>query len=181
MSETIKILLASGVIAGIVSAIISYLTSIRLKKMDFRNEYYKEILKKRLNAYEFIENQIAVMKSVVLDDDGKPFHLIFGQGESKFYEFQQNLMLAISYGLWIDNETHETLDEINNLFFNLNNHVNKKNDSVIEEIGKKYYNRVSELRMKLEKNAKKGLYDLHDIKKVFKSKKRNKKRIIYKE
>jgi len=181
LSETIKILLASGVIAGIVSAIISYLTSIRLKKMDFKNEYYKEILKKRLHAYEFIENQIAIMKSVVLDDDGKPYHMIFGQGESKFYEFQKNLMLAISYGLWIDNKTSETLDEINNLFFNLNNHINKKSDSEIEEIGKEYYNRVSGLRIQLERDVKNGLYDLHDIKKIFKYKKRNKKRVIYKE
>lgn len=65
MNETIKILLASSLIAGIVSTIVSYITSIRLKKIDFKNEYYKEILKKRLHAYEFIENQIAVLKSVV--------------------------------------------------------------------------------------------------------------------
>lgn len=181
MSETVKILFASGVIAGIVSAIISYLTAIRLKRMDFKNEYYKSILKKRLHAYEFIENQIAVMKGIVLGEDGKPFHIIFGQGESKFYEFQKNLLLAISYSLWIDNKTSETLEEMNSLFFNLNNHIYKKSNTEIEEIGKEYYNRVSNLRIQLENDIKGGLYDLHDIKKIFKSKSRSEKRSIYKE
>lgn len=181
LNETIKILLASSVVAGIVSTIVSYITSIRLKKVDFKNEYYKEILKKRLHAYEFIENQIAVLKGVVLGDDKKPYHLIFGQGENKFLEFQKNLMLAISFGLWIDENSNKTLDEMNNLFFNLNNHIHKKNDSEIEEIGKQYYKRISELRIQLESNVKKGLYDLHDIKKAFKTNPRDSKRIIYKE
>lgn len=180
MNETIKILLASSLIAGIVSTIVSYITSIRLKKVDFKNEYYKEILKKRLHAYEFIENQIAVLKSVVLGDDGKPYHYIFGQGEIEFLKFQKNLMLAISYSLWIDEDSTKTLDEMNNLFFNLNNHIYKKTESEIEGIGQEYYNRISGLRIQLENNVKKGLYDLHDIKKAFKIKKST-KRVIYKE
>lgn len=181
MSETVQILLASSVIAGVVSVVVSYFTSIRLKKVDFKNDYYKEILKKRLRAYEFIEHQIAVLKSVVLDDDGKPYHLIFGQGSIKFLEFQENLILAISFGLWIDEDSSKTLDEMNNLFFNLNDHIRQKSNSEMEEIGKKYYNRISALRVQLENDVKKGLYDLHDIKKAFKTKSENSKRIIYKE
>jgi hypothetical protein len=153
--------------------------SIRLKKLDFKNEYYKEILKKRLHAYGFIETQIAVLKSVVLGDDGKPFHMIFGQGETKFLEFQTNMGLAISYGLWIDDKTSKTLDEMNNLFFNLNNHVHNKSDSEIEKIGQEYYQRVADFRIRLEKDLKNGLYNLHDIKKAFKTKKRGPKRVIH--
>lgn len=116
-----------------------------------------------------------------MDDDGKPYHMILGQGESMFHEFQKNLMLAVSHGIWIDSKTSETLDEVNNLFFNLNGHIYKKSDSEIEKIGKKYYNQVSRLRIQLEKDVKNGLYNLHDIKKIFKSKKRRKKRVIHKQ
>ncbi|WP_166964332.1 hypothetical protein [Yeosuana marina] len=181
MSDTIQILLASSLLAGIVSAVISYWTSIGLKKLEFRNEYYKEILKKRLHAYEFIENQIAVMKAVALGDDNKPYHSLLGNGEKEFYKFQENLMLAISYSLWIDKKTNKTLEEINSLFFNIGNHIHKKSDFEIEQIGKKYYDRISELRMQLEADLRNGLYDLHDVKKIFKQKNLKKKRVIKKE
>lgn len=90
-------------------------------------------------------------------------------------------MLAISYSLWIDKKTNKTLEEINSLFFNLGSHIHKKSDSEIEEIGKKYYNRISELRMQLEADLRNGLYDLHDVKKIFKQKESKEKRVIKKE
>lgn len=66
--ENLNIILTSSLIAGTVSLIVSYLISVQLKKLDFKNEYYKEILKKRLNAYQHIEAQLAVLKSVDLDE-----------------------------------------------------------------------------------------------------------------
>ncbi len=179
--ELIKILLASSVIAGLTSVIVSYFTSLRLKKLDFKNEYYKEIFKKRLNAYQNIENQIAVLKSVVLGNDNKPYHMIFSSGESEFYKYQQNLMLAISSSLWIDDKTTKELEKLNNLFFNINNRINNKNQIEIEEIGKEYYQRLADLRFNLENLVKTGLYDLHDVKKAFIIKRKNEKRTIYTE
>lgn len=181
MKDIATIVLTSSLIAGVVSSVISYIISIRLKKLDFKNEYYKEILKKRLRAYEFIENQIAVLKSVVLGEDKRPFHMIFAQGEEKFLEFQRNMHLAISYGLWIDDKSSKTLDDMNNLFFNLNNHIHQKSDSEIEKIGQEYYQKVADFRIQLENDLKRGLYDLHDVKKAFKIKKRRSKRFIHAE
>nr|WP_319401658.1 hypothetical protein [uncultured Carboxylicivirga sp.] len=179
--ELIKIILTSSVIAGLVSAIVSYFTTLKLKKYDFKTEYYKEILKKRLSAYQHIENQIAVLKGDAMDSDGKAYHMIFNEGETKFIEYQQNLFIAIAYSLWIDDETVKQLEKLNHLFFNLNNHVHGKSREEMELIGKKYYQRISDLRFNLENSVKKGLYNLHDVKRAFKTKKKNEKRKIYKE
>lgn len=147
--------------------------------MDFKNEYYKEILKKRIKAYEFIERQIAVMKTVVLDKtDGKPYHLILSEDENTFHEFQKDLGLAISYSLWIDGKTSKTLDELNQLFYEINNLIIDKSKSEVENIGKQYYQSIADYRIRLELDLKKGLYDLHDVKKIFKEKRRNTKRIF---
>ena len=99
--EIFKLILTSSVIAGLVSAIVSYFTTLRLKKFDFKSEYYKEILKKRLNAYQYIENQIAVLKAVVLGGDKKPFHMMFSEGENEFLKYQKtySLQFLIVYGL----------------------------------------------------------------------------------
>jgi hypothetical protein len=177
--EYLKIIFTSTLIAGIVSAFVSYFISIRLKKIDFKNEYYKEILKKRLVSYQYIESQLAVLKTVVLDEkDNKPYHTMFSYGSENFFEFQKNLFLAMSYSLWIDDETTNKLEDLNELFYNLNIKTNDKTNKEIIEIGKKYYDQISKLRIQLENATKKGLYNLHDINKAFKIKKTNGERYI---
>lgn len=179
ISELLKVVLTSSIFAGLISVFVSYFTSRHLKKIDFRNEYYKEILKKRIQAYEYILKQIEVLKAVVLDDDKKPYHNIFCYGEDKFIEFQQNLLKAISLSIWIDDKTTEQLEILNNLFFNLNNKMGGISKSEIVGIGKEYYKKISDKRFDLENSVKRGFYDLHNLKKIFKPKKTNRKRAIY--
>jgi len=177
--NTIQIILTSSVISGVISAIISYFFSLKIKKLDFRNEYYKTIINKRMEVYKFVENQVATLKTVVLGDDKKPYHIIFAYGEEKFIEFQQNLSSAISNSIWIDDDTMKTLESLNNLFFSLNNKVHKKTKMEIETLGKEYYKKISDLRFNLENNLKRGLFDLPNVEKIFKTKETNKTKTIY--
>ncbi|WP_141226064.1 hypothetical protein [Flavobacterium fluvii] len=177
--ENINLILTSTLVAGIVSTFVSYIISIRLKKLDFKNEYYKEILKKRLTAYEYIEAQLGVLKTVVLDEtDGKPYHLMFSYGDKEFFDYQKNLLMAISLSLWIDDDTTNSLEKLNELFYNLNIKTHKKSKTEIIEVGKKYYQKISDLRFHLENSTKKGLYNLHNVDKAFKTKNKNTKREI---
>lgn len=179
--EFLNIILTSTLIAGITSAIVSFLTSLHLRKVDYRNDYYKEIIKKRMDAYEYIDAQIAILKPVVLDDnDGRAYHIIFSYGEDEFLNFQKNLFVAVSYSMWIDKHTTGELENLNGLFYSLNNKIHLKTNSEAIEIGKEYYEKISDSRFRLEQATKKGLYNLHDVKKVFKSEKKNRKRYIYK-
>tara|TARA_R110000868_G_C10794055_1_gene756559 strand:+ start:528 stop:1073 length:546 start_codon:yes stop_codon:yes gene_type:complete len=175
--ENLNVILTSSLIAGIISAFVSYFISIRLKKLDFKNEYYKEILKKRLNAYQYIEAQIAVLKNVVLDEkDNVPYHSIFSYGDVEFFDYQKNLIMAINYNLWIDDKTTNILERINELFYSLNIKINGLSEIEMHKIGKLYYQQISDLRFELENATKEGLYNLHDIRKAFKTKKKNTKR-----
>jgi hypothetical protein len=177
--ENLNLILTSGLFAGLISAIVSYLISVRLKKLDFKNEYYKEILKKRLVAYQYIEGQLAVLKTVVLDEvDGKPYHMMFSHTEVEFFDYQKNLVMAMSFSLWIDDETTENLEKLNEIFYNLNIKAFEKSNIELIELGKKYYKHISDLRFQLENSTKKGLYNLHDIDKAFKTKKINTTREI---
>lgn len=175
--DNLNLILTSSLIAGIVSAIVSYFISVRLKNLDFRNEYYKEILKKRLTAYQYIESQIMVLKSVILDKkDNLPYHLIFSYSDREFFDYQKNLIMAINYSLWIDNKTTNILEKLNELFYSLNIKTKGSTEIEMQNIGKQYYQKISDLRFELENSTKEGLYDLHDIKKAFKTKKKNTKR-----
>lgn len=177
--ENLQLILTSTFVSGIVSVLVSYIISIKLKKIDFKNEYYKEILKKRLFAYQYIESQLAVLKTVVLDEsDNKPYHMMFSYSDVEFFDFQKNMVMAISYSLWIDDETTENLEKLNELFYNLNIKTAGKSNAQLIDLGKKYYQHISDLRFQLENSTKRGLYNLHDVGKAFKTKKKNTKRNI---
>lgn len=179
--DNLNLILTSTLIAGIVSSIVSFLISIQLKKVDFKHEYYKEILKKRLTSYQYIEAQLALLKTVVLDEkDHKPYHIIFSYGEDKLIEYQKNMVMAMGYSFWIDEDTVQSIEKLNELFYGVNLKVNGKSNNEIIEIAKTQYENISELRFQLENSAKRGLYNLHDIKKASKIKKSNTKRIISK-
>ena len=172
-SELIKIILTSTVVATIVSSVTSYILSLHLAKVGFKNEYYKAIIAKRLTAYQYIEAQIAILKNIVLDEDKKSYHTIFAYGEEEFVEYQQNIHLAISNGIWIDQNTMTELENLNDLFFSLTNHVHNKPKNEMISIGKKYYKEISDKRFSLENSVKRGLFELYDVKKIFKTKKTN--------
>lgn len=167
-----QIVLTSSLISGIVSAIISYYFNLKIKKLDYKNEYYKILINKRLEAYQFVENQISVLRNITFDElDNKTYHIMFSFGEDECINFQKNLMIAKSKGLWIDEETTNTIDEFNEIFYNINQKINNKTEIEIENIGKNYYKKISNLRVKLENNLREGLNDLHNIEKIFRTQK----------
>lgn len=181
--DFLNVILTSSIIASIFSAIISYVVSKRLKVIDFKNEYYRELVKKRLAAYQSVENFISVLRGVILDEtDKKAYHVIFAFGYSEVINKQAELMNSIANGIWVDNDTMIKLERLNSLFFNINSKTLKKSNEEVINIGKEYYQKLSDLRFELEVATKKGLYDLHDVAKLLrKSKKNNEKKIIYKE
>lgn len=114
MNQYITIILASSVIATVLSTIINYFISVRLKRLDYKNEYYKTIIQKRLEVYQYIEEQITYLRAVMIDEnDNKIYHALFNEGFEKAIDLQNNLIMAIAYSLWIDKDTSDYLQEMN--------------------------------------------------------------------
>lgn len=173
LEEIIKIVLASTVFSGIISALISYFVTIRLKNMDYKNEYFKKILDKRLNAYQYLETQIAVMKTTIMDEDGNAYHYIFNNGKNGVIEFHKNLILAMSYSLWINDKTVKIMEDLNQHFYL----ISEIDD--MEEIikrAKRDYHKIAILRKELESAVKYDLFNLHNLNNFIKEKKNAKLR-----
>jgi len=177
-SELINVILTSSLIASVLSAIISLTVSIKLKNLDFKNEYYKIILGKRLEAYKYLEAQIAVLKSSVLDEDGKSYYTIFAYGEEKFYEFQQNLFAAQAYNMWINDKTAKEMDKLNDLFYTISRKIESKEEAELIRIGKEHYHEIVKHRRALELSVREDLLNLYNLRKFRKSKILNGRRII---
>ncbi len=174
-----KILFASSVLAAVISAMISWFVSLQLKKLDYKNDYYKIVIKKRLEAYSFIEGQLSVLKNVVFDEsDNRPFHMLFSNGEMLFYESQQNLQSAMSLGLWISEKTIAILDDTLTVFLKISVENDLSANERVIEIGKEHYKELAGLRKKLDDSTRKDLLSLYKMKGFGKSADRPKK-LIY--
>jgi hypothetical protein len=177
-TDIFKVILTSSLIATILSAIVSAFVSIKLKHLDYKNEYYKKILEKRLEAYQYLENQIAVLKNTVLDDeDGKPYHIIFSYSKDDFSKLQHNLFLAMSYSTWINRDTTSHIEKLNELFYHLSLKLNRNADLIT--LGKTHYKEIAAHRKNLEACLRKDLMNLHDLKSFSKEKTSGETRVIH--
>lgn len=166
--NTITIILTSSVVSALISSLINSFFSLRIKNVEYKNTYYKEILSKRLTAYQFLETQVAVLKAIVLDDDGETYHMIFNRSYDDFVDFQKNLYAAMSYSLWINEDTVKSMQNLNDLFLHLNYEIEKGND--LHVIGKLHYKKLSIARKELETNVRKDLLELYKLDKFLNEK-----------
>lgn len=175
LNNPITTILASSVIASLISLFWNYI----LRRMDYKNEYYKKIIDKRLEAYSYLETQIIVLKHSVLDNDKLPYHRMFASNIQEFYDFQNNLHIAISKGMWFNPETEIEMEKLNELFLKISFDLEKSTETNLVEIGKKYYLEINKLRDVLEDKLRYDLINLHKIKPFSKIKLNRGKREIY--
>ena len=179
MENILTMVFTSSLVAGSICTILSHYFTLKVVNTNYKNEYYKILIKKRIEAYEYIETQTAIFRIVVFDDiDRRFYHLMFSKGEESFIEFQKNLVFANKCNLWLDDNIYKTLDEINNLFYNIVTKLHNKSEEESINIGKEYYQQISDFRIKLENDLRKALRDLYKIKPLFKEKEKKEKRII---
>lgn len=168
-------------VSVVLSALTSVLASLYLKRVDFRNDYYKELLNKRFKAYESIEiipitlRQVTNYNHITNEKMPAVTQQIFALGKDEFENFTIKFLNIISNNnLWLDDETSSKLQQLIFLLNRIDQIIKKTPDDKIFLIGMEYYKEISDLRFDIENSMKTGLSNLHDVKKVFKTKKINK-------
>lgn len=165
MAQLLLAVLSSSLIAGVLGALIGGWFTLRGKKNDYANEYYKLVLARRVQAYEQVERLIIMLKTAVLDGDGQPYHIVFSLEESE-KEVYSLLFSLMSNALWLSDDLFEFTREFNILFYS---HSNNEDDLI--QFGKKHYKEIAELRTKIEKVHLQDMLTLHEVPRFLKSKK----------
>lgn len=163
--DTLVIVLSSTVVSAIVSALVGGWFSLRSKQNEYANVYYKMILERRLAAYEELERLIAAIKVAVIDDDQKPYHMLFSQDDDHV-NIYKTLLGTMSNALWLTDDLFQLTRQLNLLVY-----TGTPGESGFIEFGKKNYTAVAELRTKLERLHARDMLSLHDVPAFLKSKK----------
>jgi hypothetical protein len=151
-------ILISWVGSGFLSALVAGIYNLRAKRSEYVNDYYKLVIKRRIEAYEQLERVIIQFKFTVVDDDKRGYHLPFASEEDKDWDATQILLAGVmSQGLWLSDKVFAKLRELNLILFR-----HSKPPSMVE-FGKQQYEKIATLRAELERLLAQDMLTLHDV------------------
>src|SRR5690554_1073629 len=162
-SDLVNIILGSSVIATLLSIPITFYVNKRLRKIDYKLEYFKKVIDKRFKVYELIEKQIENLKISIIDEsDGKTYHRIFSFDDQFFIQQTEPLNSIIGNSIWINHNTKEKVMKLSHLLSQI---AFEKDNTMIEK-GKKHYWEIANLREEIEILVSKDLLTLYDFDKL---------------
>jgi hypothetical protein len=160
--------LSSSLLSGILGALIAGMFGLRGKRNDYVNDYFKLIIKRRLDAYEKLEELINSLKLSVLDDDKKVYHQVFSN-ESTWTDMYRLFIDSTSHPLWLSDEVFAKARRLNLMFVRAST-----NEQTLVEFGKSNYEKIAELREEIEVEHANDMHALHDVEAFLKTKKARK-------
>jgi len=173
-ADTLTTVLTSSLLAGLISAVVSAFVSIRLKNKEYRNDYYKQIINKRLKVYGYLEKQLVYLRSHMMDDKDQQMYLkIFGKGEEEFIKSTRHQLLALDSSFWLTRDTHTLLADLNKLLTELRIRYDISDEEELRKAGKEYNYALSTLRIELEIALRKDMHELYDVDKFFRARSRH--------
>ena len=158
-------ILASSLLSGIFGALIAGAFSLRGKRNDYANDYFKTIVKRRVEAYEKLEQLINALKLTVLDDDQRPYHQVFSN-DSTWTEVYKLFLISTSHPLWLSSEVFVKARELNYLLLQAS-----YNNRGLVEFGKSSYTCIARLREEIERLHAIDMLSLHKVEVFLKQKK----------
>ena len=166
--EILSFLFASSVIAALVSSITAYL----IKKYEYRSEYFKLVLNKRLEAYQKLEELLIHFRITANDESDHQFYYSLIFDKRKYLEnFITKLSLLRFESIWFSNEVIISLDKLGQIFMIIDQAYKGKSDALLIAEGKKRYKEFAKLKKDLEVTIIRDLENLADVRKHFRNKK----------
>jgi hypothetical protein len=156
--QLIQLALISGGFA-LLGGLLGGAYSLRVKRNEYVNDYYKKVIDRRLAAYEQLESLIISLRTTFLGDDKKPYHLLFSQdGDGGLLQAYPMIHNIAAQALWLSDEAFDKTKELNLLLWRF-----KSSGSNPVEFGQLNYEALSGLRESLERVLAADMLGLHDV------------------
>jgi hypothetical protein len=161
--EILIIIFSSSVVSAALTSVVNW----KLHNSNYKKEYYKKILEKRLSAFEKVQEVTAKLGFKVQLDDSVIPSICFND---EYYQgFIYLLGSTIDSSFWLDNSTSLKLTELNvYLLNNFSNNIDANSDTETKNIeyqklGKNHTEKIREFREELNILMSDELKKLHKI------------------
>lgn len=157
--------------SSVISAILSSFFNWKIHNSNYKKDYYKKLLDKRLDAYENLNSITNRLSDIVYTEKGV-IHGLFC-GTLGFDNFTLELKKIMDKSFWLDDITSHKLTELGAFLFN--NVSGYIDDSLAEEIlenkyielGIQHFEKIQEFKLELKYHMNKELKSLHKIDSFF--------------
>lgn len=173
LTSIITIIFSSSLLASL----LTFFGNQWLQRENYKKEYYKKLLEKRLDAYESVDFLIGRLGGMLQLEDGRICPLMFGSGEA-FSIFLMKILEVVSKSTWLSSATSSKVTDLNCfLISEISNQIDNSKDENIQllELGAQNRNKINELRSELKQLLYIDLKTLHDVKIFVKQKMKKEK------
>ena len=106
--------------SGITAAAVTGTMSLWIKRLEYRNHYYRKIIDKRLEIYEYLTNQVldqlnrfGLIRNLNIDSlDGKQSHEFFTQGIERVQDFANKIVHVLENRIWLTEKLAKLLIDL---------------------------------------------------------------------
>jgi len=159
-----------SILGNIIVAFIAFWAGSSSQRRSYRDEYFKTVIQKRIEAYQFVEKQLEVMRMTVFDEcDKKQYHAFFDNSGDKIINYRRNLYQAIARCTWLSSEMIKALASLDELFFEIDGKIEDDKDANIK-IGKQYFSKLKAVQIRISEILITDTEKLYEVKSFLKSK-----------
>ena len=163
-AQLVALVFSSSVLAALISLAGNHV----LAQLQFKRDYFKEIIGKRLNAYQQVDELIGILRMTTYDDSGRIAHALFLN--KAIYERATFIAAAaVGLSLYLSESIRDTLSKVNFILLKLPQNAS---ESDAFDIGVAERDALSELRQKLEHLVAADLLELYKVRRFLKAKRR---------
>ncbi|HEX2616233.1 MAG TPA: hypothetical protein VHL57_01760 [Flavobacteriales bacterium] len=147
-SAVVVLALSSSVIAAALTSFVTW----RINAANYRREYYKKLLDRRLDAYERVEAVIEVLEMFIRRADGTLTPFVCAGGNERWLDFQVQLLQVKSRSVWLSDKVSGKLTELNVFLIDVEDVAKESTafDDNLEEIGAVNADRFRRFRQELQ-------------------------------
>jgi len=179
-SEIITLVVTSSVL----SAILTSLANFRIQNLNYKREYYKKIVERRLNAQEQIVNLSNELRIQVKSDDCQLCNRICATGEEHYQAFAISVATSVDISFWLSEELSEILLDLNIFLLNeitleiTGADEDERNNSLMQ-LGIANHEKIRDFRSKIERQLIKDFGDLANVNSFVKSKHKSEDKLYW--
>lgn len=151
--------------SSIVSAIVAGWFSLRSKRNEYENAYFRIVLDKRVTAYSEVDRFISGASVASVDSNNRFYHAMFEPHERGLPDFYVLLHGAMSGKFWLSDDLHSALRDLNIIAYPAGD-----NQDALLAIAKDRYTDIAELRTTIERLHARDMLCLHKVGKFLRSK-----------
>ena len=161
--QIIALILTSSVLSAFITVCFQWV----FKFLDYRLDYKKKVIDKRINAYESI-NSITWQLGFITQDGEKAWSGIFSS-KNYFDNFVTELILLRKDQIWLSERLLTKLQELNVLLTNLQNISNPISDEEYKALGIQNFLIIRKFRVEIENIYRNDFSELYKVKKFLKN------------